>query len=320
MLTQELNDKLIANVRGKLLPGTNLANVLMDILCIGREAVYRRLRGEVPFTLAEAAEISHKLDISLDSVSDYEDKGFAVVNVHFSDNMNGLTTYREMIRYQVDIYLKLAKDSTTHLNLACNVLPFMLSLNHDSMAKFVLFKWLYQRGDLPQGTRFNDFELPEDIVQLHKQYVAAARNINHAGCLLDHMIFTYLIGDLQYFFNIGLLKREDMDVIRKDLIALINELESIAVKGCFHTGKEAQFYISSINFDCTYGYVSGENTHAALLKICGVNLISSTEVKLFDQMKVWVESLRKFSTLISQCGEMQRITFFNKQRAAVEEL
>ena len=35
----------------------------MDTLCIGREAIYRRLRGEVPFTLEEAALISRKLGV-----------------------------------------------------------------------------------------------------------------------------------------------------------------------------------------------------------------------------------------------------------------
>ena len=33
----------------------------MDTLYIGKEDVYRRLRGEVPFTLQEAALVSRKL-------------------------------------------------------------------------------------------------------------------------------------------------------------------------------------------------------------------------------------------------------------------
>ena len=46
----------------------NLANLLIDTLYIGKEAIYRRLRGEVPFTLEEAALISRKLGVSLDNV------------------------------------------------------------------------------------------------------------------------------------------------------------------------------------------------------------------------------------------------------------
>ena len=41
----------------------NLANLLIDTLYIGKEAIYRRLCGEVPFTLEEAALISRKLGV-----------------------------------------------------------------------------------------------------------------------------------------------------------------------------------------------------------------------------------------------------------------
>ena len=57
MITETLNRALIEAMRGKIPAGTTLARVLMDMLYIGKEAAYRRLRGEVPFTLAEAAAI-----------------------------------------------------------------------------------------------------------------------------------------------------------------------------------------------------------------------------------------------------------------------
>lgn len=68
MMINELNTGLIEALKEKLPPKTNLANLLMDTLYIGREAIYRRLRGEVPFTLEEAALISRKLGVSLDKI------------------------------------------------------------------------------------------------------------------------------------------------------------------------------------------------------------------------------------------------------------
>ena len=49
MITNELNIGLIEAAKEKMPTGTNLANTLMDILYIGKEAIYRRLRGEVYF-------------------------------------------------------------------------------------------------------------------------------------------------------------------------------------------------------------------------------------------------------------------------------
>lgn len=76
MIINELNTGLIEAAKEKVPAGANLANTLMDILYIGKEAIYRRLRGEVPFTLAEAAVISRKLGISLDKM----------IGVSFSNN------------------------------------------------------------------------------------------------------------------------------------------------------------------------------------------------------------------------------------------
>ena len=61
-------NELITAMKDRLPPGQNLANFLTDTLCIGREAVYRRLRGEVAFTIDEVAQISCKLGISIDQI------------------------------------------------------------------------------------------------------------------------------------------------------------------------------------------------------------------------------------------------------------
>ena len=55
MITNDPNTNLIEAMKEKLPLKGKLADMLMDTLYIGKEAVYRRLRGEVPFTLQEAA-------------------------------------------------------------------------------------------------------------------------------------------------------------------------------------------------------------------------------------------------------------------------
>lgn len=68
MMTNNPNANLIEAMKEKLPLKGQLADMLMDTLYIGKEAVYRRLRGEVPFTLQESALISRKLGISLDKI------------------------------------------------------------------------------------------------------------------------------------------------------------------------------------------------------------------------------------------------------------
>lgn len=320
MHTQELNNNLISAIREKLPAGANMANVLMDILFIGREAIYRRLRGEVPFTLSEAAIIGRKLDLSLDSLVVGRKKGIAVVNLHYSRNHEALSAYRSMLEDQISVYSQLAEDKGSQLHLACNLITFMTAFNYDHVARFILFKWLYQREALPPGMLFRDFTVPGDIAEMHKMYIKQSWSINYGSCLWDHMMFDYLYNDLRYFANIGLLKPEDLDILKKDVLKLIDDSDDIAMKGKLENGREIQLYISNVNFDATYGYGMGKDVRLSLVKVCGASLITSSDLNMFELMKEWVESLRKFSTLISQSGEMQRITFFNKQRANLKLL
>ena len=51
MITNDPNTNLIEAMKEKLPLKGKLADMLMDTLYIGKEDVYRRLRGEVPFTL-----------------------------------------------------------------------------------------------------------------------------------------------------------------------------------------------------------------------------------------------------------------------------
>lgn len=62
-------EKLVEMLRERLPAGENLAGMITEILCIGREAVYRRLRGEVPFSFTEMAAVSRHLGLSLDQIA-----------------------------------------------------------------------------------------------------------------------------------------------------------------------------------------------------------------------------------------------------------
>lgn len=318
--SQELNENLIEAVKKKLPRGINIANFLMGALCIGREAAYRRLRGEVPFTLSESAVICRQLEISLDALVRSDTNNIAVVNFYSAKPRNDIETYKAMLEAQIRVFDLVAKDPFSELHLACNRLSLIDTLRYEHIAKFTLFKWLYQKGALAHGLRYNSFEVPEELSRLHRKYTSAAGNINSGSCLWDTMILDYMFRDLRYFHNVNLLDREGLALIKQDILTLLDKAESAAMRGHTSAGKGQQFYISNINFDSPYGYIAGNGVHQSIMKISGPNLMTSTDVGLFERTKEWVESLRKFSILISQSGEMQRITFFNRQRENLESL
>ena len=144
MITNELNIGLIEAAKEKMPTGTNLANTLMDILYIGKEAIYRRLRGEVPFTLAEAAVISRKMGISLDKMIGVSFSNNAVFDLNVVHHTNTFETYHDILTKYVNAFDNIREDPTTEMATSSNILPQALYLKHDVLSKFRLFKWIYQ--------------------------------------------------------------------------------------------------------------------------------------------------------------------------------
>lgn len=100
---RNINTDLIDAMKIYLPKGNNLANALMDILYLGKEATYRRLRGEVPFTFAEVATISQHMGISLDKIVGADLNDNAIVNLNMLQCQRPAETYYSII----DSYIKL---------------------------------------------------------------------------------------------------------------------------------------------------------------------------------------------------------------------
>ena len=68
MIKSYIVKELINEMKDRMPQDQSLASYLINTLCIGKEAAYRRLRGEVAFTLDEIAIISCNLGISIDQI------------------------------------------------------------------------------------------------------------------------------------------------------------------------------------------------------------------------------------------------------------
>lgn len=319
MIVNELNTTLIEAVKDKLPAKANLANTLMDILYLGREAVYRRLRGEVPFTLAEAAVISRKMGVSLDNIVGVSFSNNAVFDMNVVHHDNPFDTYYSIIDKYVKMSQVLKEDSISEMGTASNVIPQTLSFNHDILSKFRLFKWMYQNDNI-KCKHFDELELPRKLLDKQKEFADMRQHIRYNDHIWDSMIFQHTVNDIQYFSDIHLISDEDKKRIKEDLLLLIDELEDLAGKGKSETGNDIRIYISSINFEATYSYIEATALQVSMIRVYAINSITTQDPAMFSSLKEWIQSLKKFSTLISESGEMQRILFFKQQREIIQTL
>ena len=111
-----------------------------------------------------------------------------------------------------------------------------------------------------------------------------------------------------------------MKLKKIELFLLTNELEDLATKGKTENGNTVRIYVSHINFEATYSYVETNNIQLSLIRVYSINSLTTMDNEIFCSLKEWIQSLKKFSTLISESGEMQRIQFFKQQREIIDTL
>ncbi|WP_195667450.1 hypothetical protein [Bacteroides intestinalis] len=319
MITNELNTGLVNAVKEKLPSKDNLANALMDILYIGKEAIYRRLRGEVPFTLTEAAVISRKLGISLDKMIGVSFRDNAVFDMNIVSSEKPFEAYYSILEKQVDLFRSVKEDETSEIGTSSNIIPQTLSLKYNMLSKFRLFKWMYQNENI-KCKHFEEMEIPQKMVEKQKEYSDLVSHIHSVDYIWDNMIFSHLVNDIQYFCSIHLITDEDKDMLKEELFLLIDEMEELSARGKSKAGNDVKIYISNINFEATYSYLDTSSTQLSLIRIYSINSITTQDQEMFRGLKEWIQSLKKFSTLISESGEMQRIQFFKQQREIVSIL
>ena len=108
-------NELITAMKERIPKGQNLANSLADILYMGKEAVYRRLRGEVAFTIDEVALLSKKLGISIDQIIGNHLSNRVTFDMNLLHSPNTLESYYEIISRYQQIFDYVKGDDTTEV-------------------------------------------------------------------------------------------------------------------------------------------------------------------------------------------------------------
>jgi len=321
MKKDDVHNYLLGVLEKQIPEKTKLVEMLMETLCMEKGAVYRRLRGEVPFSFFEIASIAEKLDIQInnfvrtDSVRiDY----FKLNNVDYA-NMHKLD-YKQWEDYISTLRLA-QNDPLSEIAESSNVLPLSIYGGFDSLSKYFLFKYQYLFSGTENRISYSDLVVSERLNQIFRSYFTETKNFVKTIYLWDYLIFQYLVTDIHFYSNINLISKDDVQEIKKDLFALLDYIENIAINGCFkETGNDVSFYISDINLESDYGYWKFNDIRFSLVRTFILNSITSTDKTTFRKIKNWINSLKKSSTLISQSGALYRTDFFEKQRTIISEL
>lgn len=313
-------NELIIAMKERIPKGQNLANSLADILYMGKEAVYRRLRGEVAFTIDEVALLSKKLGNSIDQIIGNHLSNRVTFDMNLLNSPNTLDSYYEIINRYQQIFDYVKGDNTTEVYTASNLLPFTLYSSFEHMSKFRLCRWIYQNGQMKTPNSLAEMQVDPKIVKAHKKLSESVKQCPKTYFIWDSNIFLSFIKEIKYFASLNLITEDDVAHLKEELYQLLAIMETLSIKGEFSEGHKVYFYLSNIDFEATYTYIEKKDYQVSLLRVYSINSMDSQSPQICQIQRNWIQSLKRHSTLISESGEAQRIEFLQKQLAIIDTL
>lgn len=317
---QILQNKFVTVLKQKI--PMHLARTLMDILPLEKEAIYRRLRGEVSFSFVEMATISTYLGISLDNIankiSPYRSQCYQLHVRNYSD----IKSIDLNMSYEYIKAINIASESPdSEFGIAANTLPLHISLLHNPLYRVYLLKWWYQSGKIPgESLVYSNVQMPEPEKKTYQDFIDAVSRVKYTFFIWDKSFFMSLINDINYFYSIRIISPEDIVMLREEMSRLLDTLEHFADSGIFETtGNRVETYISNINFDTTYSYLYSDNVHISMSNAYSLGAFTTLDKDACVDMKNWIMGLKRSSTLISGAAQHEKIMFFEKQREYLEK-
>ena len=314
-----LHQQFVKTIKERV-PQKELVNMLADLLIIEKEAVYRRLRGEVPFTFAETVKISKKLNISLDMVvgtASYNDKPFSL---NLTDHYRHTEADYKSIERLISTIEFAGKSKYSEFGFTTGVLPLHSSCVYENIERFYVLRWLYQFNHSERVIPYKQIKLSERKKSLNQQFIEVVQDIKYTHFVWDRLTLFYLINDIHYFHQIHLIDDEDLMTLKAEIELFLSDLEDIAIKGSHANGNKVEMYISNLNLETVYTYLQADELNVTFVKTFTLDEIVSTDSLVFQRIKASTDTLKRASVLISGSNEIYRIQYFEKQRKLVENM
>jgi len=324
----DLQQTIFTHLKENLPPHLSLVDELCELLELGSDSVYRRIRGEKLITLAELKKICEHYRLSIDQLLQLQNEsaffdapGINAPPVHFSD-------------YLKDILQKFRQFNTfkrTSIQYFCKDIPVWYFYLFPELAAFKTFFWSKTFHNQPELSNkiFSLEEYPYYECFLLGQQILEEQNRIPCEELWNLESINSTINQIAYYKSMGNFKYND------DFLAVVNSFQ----KTLDHLQLQAEHGVKFIAGASDVSYkapiklyvhelIMGNNTmllnlddRKLVMITYGVfNYLFTSDPRFTRMITAMFDTLFTRSTLISKTDERARTQFFNVLREKVNVL
>ncbi len=317
-MEENLNKELANRIFEKIPPQVKPIEYLMTTLGLARESVYRRKRGELSFTFEEIVTLSTELNFSIDEIIGRNKEDKIVFDIQNNALFNPEETFLAMFKSYLNLVRKEFEAKSVETIITQNrVLPiFALKFKH--LLKFFYYKWMHQGYQVPLNFYYADVTLPTEIITLKDELISYINQISNYTFIIDPLTYINTFNEILYYYERKLITKDELLILKEDFLSLLKHTESLVLRGVNEFESTYQFYISSLNVESNTFYVKYDDKVESTLWLYYVNPISSNNKAMCATHKRWIDSMKRYSSLITHSNEILQAKFYNEQYRYLE--
>lgn len=317
----DLNEKFLGALRKKITKQTALVTTVEEVLKIEKESAYRRVKGIVQFSVREMGILARSLNISLDNL--LTDDKTNVVNLRvFSPRVEGSLDERtESVSEYLEKIRTFGCSSDSEIGGIYTNLPIEYYVPYDYLFKLIYYRWAFYYVGPEKCRNFASWKIPDNILKFCSPIMNIYENTKKVLYVWDKYIIHDLVEDIKFYISIGMINKEDVERIKKDMHTMLSDLERLLSAGGPEDNLEKiEFYISNMKMGVTYIYTWNKEYKSSYMATLSLISTINEDETTCNNIRMWVKSLKKISTLISGTGDKERILFFRDQRQIVDSI
>lgn len=299
---------LLREIRNKI-GDKSLNDELSNVLNISYDAAHRRTSMKSKFSLEESLQLAKFYNISLDRFLENTDN----LLVKKTKAVKKTEDLHSFFDNTLDILSSIQFSENSVIYYSAKDIPFFYTLSDTPLSRFKIYVWMNLLNSKQVFIPFQDFqpELFNSKTQILRE-IYESQNVKE---LWNDMTISSILLQISFYFEIGLLRKNDAVLILEELENLIQYIENKT-----ETNPHFQIYQNELVHLSNDIFISNgsQSTLAIPCNMFGYLLTNDT--------KTCRETLNYFEHQIKNCkslntaGNRDRKLFFNRMYRQVEDL
>ena len=305
----------------KVLPSNQvLVNEVSELLNIGYDAAYRRIRGAKLLDFDETLKLSRHYGISLDLVTNVTQKNQLICTYLPMDR--NPENYLSFINSVLKISEKTSISNNSEIIMSCVDIPIFNFLEYEALTNFKIFSWAKSvYGFEGKYQEFISRLEPYNFGEIHKKIVTNYHNTPSSDIWTFNTTDT-MIRLISYHHQMKHFEDERFPLfLCEQLLDFVNKIQEWTEKGAKGpNGVPYKFYVSEIDTGNTIILFKLDGNDTCLVRLFTFNGLNVSDERLCLEAENWLYNLTQRAILISGASEIERFKFFTGQRQKIEFL